>query len=203
MPLAAATALLSVLWLPGGADWFLSDGGERFNGGGVAPALLPVALGVGTAWVLDRERRLWTVGGPEGSRASATWIGAIPALQHRAAHLVLALAAVLARFDQRVVDAGVRGAARLGLAVSRALAIRDVATVDGSVRAIAAGTLWTAEESRRIDERAVDGAVETTGRGVARAGHESRRLQSGMSHEYLQLIAAGLAIALVVLLVPR
>ena len=91
----------------------------------------------------------------------------------------------------------------MGVAVSRALALRDVITVDASVRAIAEGALWTAEGSRRVDDRAVDGAVESAGRGVARAGHESRRLQSGMSHEYLQLIAAGLAVALVVLLVAR
>lgn len=201
--LAAATTLLSALWLPGGAAWLVGDAGEGFQGGGVALALLSVALGAGVAWMLDSGGKLWPLGGSAGSRLSATWLGAIPALQHRTAERTLALAAALARFDQRVVDAGVRGAARVGMAVSRALALRDVVTVDGSVRAIAEGALWTADGSRRMDERAVDGAVESTGRGVARAGRESRRLQSGMSHEYLQLIAAGLAVALVVLLVAR
>jgi NADH:ubiquinone oxidoreductase subunit 5 (subunit L)/multisubunit Na+/H+ antiporter MnhA subunit len=203
VPLAVATLLLSVLWLPGGAAWLVGDSTHGFTGGGVAAALLSIALGVGVAFVLDSERRLWALGGAAGARIADTWVGALPGVQGWTADAVLTLAAVLARFDQRVVDAGVRATAALGLAAARLLAARDVVTVDGSVRAIAEGTMRTADGSRRVDERAVDGTVEATGRGVARAGHESRRLQSGMSHEYLQLIAAGLAVALVVLLVAR
>jgi NADH:ubiquinone oxidoreductase subunit 5 (subunit L)/multisubunit Na+/H+ antiporter MnhA subunit len=203
VPLAVATLLLSVLWLPGGVDWLLGDGAHGVAGSGVAVALASVALGVGAALVLESKRRLWSLGGAAGARIADTWVGALPGVQGWTADAVLTLAAVLARFDQRVVDAGVRATAALGLAAARLLAARDVVTVDGSVRAIAEGTMRTADGSRRVDERAVDGTVEATGRGVARAGHESRRLQSGMSHEYLQLIAAGLAVALVVLLVAR
>ena len=83
------------------------------------------------------------------------------------------------------------------------MAFRDVVTVDGAVRAVAAGTLLTADVSRAADERGVDGTVEGTGRAVGRAGQESRRLQTGMSHEYLQLIAAGLGVALLVLAIAR
>lgn len=200
--LAAATLALSVLWLPGGAAWLAGEE-AGFGIGGIAPALLALTLGGATALVLDRDGRLWAIGGPGGAWLATTWLGAIPRLQHGLASGTLRLADALARFDARVVDAGVRGASRVGLAVSRIIARRDELTVDGAVRGIAQGTLILAEGSRRTDERGVDGAVEATGMAVGRAGHESRRLQTGMSHEYLQLVAAGLAVALLLLVVAR
>ena len=152
---------------------------------------------------LDRRGTLLAPAGDRGAELARAWLGFIPHVQSAVARWSMGLAAGLARFDARVVDAGVRLVWRLTRALSRALAYRDVVTVDGTVRAIAAGTLLTADVSRKADERGVDGTVEGTGRAVGRAGHESRRLQTGMSHEYLQLIVAGLAVALIVLVLSR
>ena len=115
------------------------------------------------------------------------------------------LSAALARYDARVVDAGVRGVWRLTRALSRVMAVRDVVTVDGAVRAVAAGTLLTADVSRVADERGVDG----TNRGApaepwGRAGRRSRHLFPDRHEPRVPaLIAAGLGVALIVLAVAR
>ncbi|MEO8462018.1 MAG: hypothetical protein ABI555_02305, partial [Chloroflexota bacterium] len=113
------------------------------------------------------------------------------------------LSHLLARFDERVVDAGVRRTAWLAGVVARLFSRRAESAIDGVVRGIARATILTAEGSRVADDGAVDGAVEAAGRGVGLAGHQSRRLQSGLSHEYYVLVAVGLAAIAAILLVFR
>ena len=203
LPLALATVALSVLWLPGGAAWLVGADGPGFEAISLVLSLTAIAIGASLAVALDRRATLVVPVGDGGADLSDSWLGFIPHVQSTVAQGAMRLSAALARFDARVVDAGVRGVWRLTRALSRAMAFRDVVTVDGAVRAVAAGTLLTADVSRAADERGVDGTVEGTGRAVGRAGQESRRLQTGMSHEYLQLIAAGLGVALLMLAIAR
>ena len=203
LPLAVGTVALSVLWLPGGAAWLVGEDGHGPQPASLMLSVVAIAAGAFVAVVLDRRGVLLTPAGDRGAELARTWLGLIPHAQSAVAKRSIRLAATLARFDARVVDAGVRLVWRFTRALSRATAYRDVVTVDGAVRAIAAGTLLTADVSRTADERGVDGTVEGAGRAVGRAGHESRRLQTGMSHEYLQLIVAGLAVALIVLVLAR
>lgn len=203
LPLAVGTVALSVLWLPGGAAWLAGADGRGFELFSLLSSMGVIAIGALAAVALDRRGTLLVPAGDRRAELARAWLGFIPHVQSAVARWSMGLAAGLARLDTRVVDAGVRLVWRLTRALSRALAYRDVVTVDGTVRAIAAGTLLTADVSRKADERGVDGTVEGTGRAVGRAGHESRRLQTGMSHEYLQLIVAGLAVALIVLVLSR
>ncbi len=202
LPLAVATGALSMLWLPGGAAW-LADASHGIEVFSVLLSLAAITIGTLAAVALARRGSLLAPAGDPGALLARTWLGFIPFVQSAVARWSIGLSVSLARFDARVVDAGVRLVWQLTRALSRAVAVGDVVTVDGAVRAVAAGTLRTADVSRAADERGVDGAVEGTGRAVGRAGRESRRLQSGMSHEYLQLIAAGLGLALLMLAIAR
>jgi NADH:ubiquinone oxidoreductase subunit 5 (subunit L)/multisubunit Na+/H+ antiporter MnhA subunit len=87
---------------------------------------------------------------------------------------VLALAGALARFDDRVVDGGVRAAA-------------------------AVGDLMATLANVRVEVR-IDGIVDDLGRGARRLGTMARRPQTGQVHTYYAQAAVLLA-ALVVLLV--
>lgn len=203
LPLAAGTVALSMLWLPGGAAWLAGADGRGFDLFSLLLSMGVIAAGALAAVALDRRGTLLAPAGDRGAELARTWLGFIPLFQSAVARESMRLADTLARFDARVVDAGVRLIWRLTRTLSRAIAYRDVVTVDGAVRAIGSGTLLTADLSRIADERGVDGTVEGTGRAVGRAGLESRRLQTGMSHEYLQLIAAGLAVALFILVIAR
>jgi NADH:ubiquinone oxidoreductase subunit 5 (subunit L)/multisubunit Na+/H+ antiporter MnhA subunit len=109
-------------------------------------------------------------------RPLASWLGL-----ERAAHAVivrptLALARLLARFDDRVLDRSVHAAARATAGAARELDRRVEPSVDGAVRAVAAG---------------------------ARAlGRLARRPQTGQIHQYYaQAAAALLALALFVIVV--
>ena len=203
LALALATVVLSVLWLPGGAVWLVGADGPGFEMISLLLSFTAIAIGASSAVVLDRRGTLLAPVGDGGVALADSWLGFIPHVQSAVARRAMRLAAAAARLDARVVDAGVRGVWRLTRALSRAMAFHDVVTVDGAVRVVAAGTMLTADVSREVDERGVDGTVEGTGRAVGRAGQESRRLQSGQSHEYLQLIAAGLGVALFVLAIAR
>jgi hypothetical protein len=106
-----------------------------------------------------------------------SWLGV-----ERAAHAVLvrptlALAVVLARFDDRVLDRSVEAAARATGAAARALDRRGELSVDGAVRAVAAG-------ARSL-------------------GRVARRPQTGQIHQYYAQATAALAVLALFVIVLR
>ncbi len=228
--LAAFTVGLSALWLPGAARFVERAAEAELMVG--APWELPAALTViaaatGLAWWLWRCGRLVDLGlPPRAQTVIEDWFGLPRATDRLVVHPVLALSGGLARFDERVVDAGVRGAAGTAALVSRGLdrfdnrvvdaGVRGVAafaallsrfssrrgewTFDGAVHATADWTMRLARGSRRAADHALEGAVERGAHGIGLAGQASRRLQTGQTHHYYVILAVGLAAAVLVLL---
>jgi NADH:ubiquinone oxidoreductase subunit 5 (subunit L)/multisubunit Na+/H+ antiporter MnhA subunit len=199
--LAVGSLVLGVLWLPGGREVI-----ERAVGPFVAgepwelvASLAAVAAGLAAGWWLHGRLRLLDVGlAPAARTAAADWLG-LPTLARVAvSEPTLALARRLAAFDDRVIDAGVRGAAAVARRFSRLLSWWGERGVDGVVFGVASGALAMARGSRRTDERAVDAAVEGVAAGVGVGGRQSRRLQTGLAHHYYLLIGAGAVVAVLV-----
>lgn len=227
--LAAITVALSVLWLPGSSEVLeRATGGELYETPlwelGLTLAITgAVAAGVLWAW---RTQRLNPTA-PEGVMAVvADWYGLARLSRVAVVDPTLALSRNLARFDDRVVDAGVRGAERLARTLSRlawgraewsldayvhgvagavglgarGTRIADERSVDGAVRALAALTLKGADASGVADDRIVDGAVEGSAWLVGVGGHTSRKLQTGQAHHYYAIVAVGFVVAAALLL---
>jgi NADH-quinone oxidoreductase subunit L len=202
--LAAATILLSVLWLPGAAGLVETVMGAELAGGApwelvLAAAIITVAAGL--AWWLWRRDALVTMGLPPRAHAAAEdWLGLPAATRWVVAEPVLALSRALARIDDRVIDAGVRGVVAGTSFVARLFSSHGEWTFDGAVHGTANATLRLAGASRVADDRGIDAAVEQGARGVGVAGAASRRLQTGMAHHYYVIVAAGLAAVVLLLL---
>jgi len=202
--LAFVTLLLSAVWLPG-ADRFVESmtGGALEEGAAweLTASVAVIAFAFVLVWQLIRRGRLLTLGLPERLQVmAADWLGVPTATHVMVVRPIEALAAALARLDDRVIDAGVRGVAWLARRVSALASIHGEWTFDGIVRGLATLTLGTARASGATDDLGVDAAVEAGARSVGVAGEASRRLQTGESHHYYVIIAVGLAVMLVVLL---
>lgn len=176
--LALGAACLGILALPPVAGaWkdLLGTGREPSPGPAELAASGALAvLVVAVTWVLVNR----------GSRLPAAWTA--PALNwlhlERLAGVliarpVFALAQALARFDDRVVDGGVRAAA-------------------------ATGRLAAGLAGGRVEIR-VDGVVDAVGRGARRLASLARRPQTGQVHTYYAQAAVLLAVLILIVLVVR
>jgi hypothetical protein len=174
-----------------------------------APWKLPaglavIAAGFGAVWWLWRGGRLATLGlGVRVQAIMADWLGLPAAARLLVVNPVLVLSAALARVDDRVIDAGVRGVVAGARLLSRLASLRGEWTFDGAVRGLAAATMAAAAGSRAADDQGIDAAVEQTAAGVGAAGSRSRDLQTGLSHHYYVIIGVGLLVGLLVLAVLR
>lgn len=205
--LAAVSALLAVLWLPPARSTVeAATGGLLVEGEPweILASLGAIVAGGGAVLALERRGRLGAgIGSPARQAAAEDWLG-LPWLTSRlVVRPVLALSRALARVDDRVVDAGVRGAARVGRAVSAIAAHRVDLTVDRVVIATALATFAAATASWRADDGIVDRSAEGTARALGVAGHQSRRLQTGLSHHYYVIGAVGVAAIAAVLVAAR
>ena len=231
--LAVASVALGALWLPGADDLVeAATGGRLFAGEPweLAVSLLAVAAAAISIAALHRTGRLLTLGLPARPRAlAAGWFGLPTAARGLVVDPVLALAAALSSFDDRVIDAGVRFTARVPGTASRAIswwgersidgtvhaiagsALRaasgsrrfDDGGIDGAVRSVAAATMDAAAGSRRLDEDGVDRAVEELARATGVAGTRSRQLQTGLAHHYYVIAAVGLVALVAVTAIGR
>ena len=231
--LAAGSAGLGVLWLPGAAPVVESlTGGSLAHGGlgELVAALIAIGAAIVGVVALHRRGRLVELGLPDATRAFvADWLG-LPTLARVAVvDPVLALARGLASFDDRVIDAGVRGAAALAATISRTFARFGELTFAGAVHGlaggavrsgrflrqraeraveavvggVAAGTDLFAVLSRRADERGVDTAVEGLALGTGSAGRHAQQTQTGLSHHYYLYVSVGAALLVLVLTLLR
>lgn len=197
--LAAGLVLLGLLWLPP-VEHALS----RWLGGELPPSepwelpasVSTVTLVLAATWLADRYGRLGSSATAAGARAAGDWLG-IPALSRR---LVVgparAVAAGIARFDDRILDRAVTAVGRTGQGMAARLAPFDRRVVDAGVRGAARVGGAMAVLSDRVVERGIDGAVELVGRTVDRAAREVRRLQTGLVHHQYVVIVVGLVVAI-------
>jgi NADH:ubiquinone oxidoreductase subunit 5 (subunit L)/multisubunit Na+/H+ antiporter MnhA subunit len=142
----------------------------------LAPALWELVLSavLAIAAVAVTWRIAHRIGAPP---LFASWLGVERVAHAVVVRPVLALARLLARFDDRVLDRSVTAAARATVVVARELDRRGEGVVDGAVRAIADG---------------------------ARAlGRLARRPQTGQIHQYYAQAAAALAVLALVVIVVR
>lgn len=206
--LAFLTLASGALWLPGGAEIAqdaLSAGAlvesVRWELTASVVSLVVVAVLLLVLW---RRGTLFDLGMSPGVRERlADWLGLPYLARLLVARPALRLAKGLASFDDRVVDAGVRGAAAAGSWMSNTLALWGERGVDGAVEAIARATVAGASASRAIDDHAIDGAVEGTARVTGVAGARSRQWQTGLAHHYYVVVGAGLLALIGVVLIWR
>lgn len=185
---------LSALWLPAVHEVAASWASVTVPKGAAweLPVSVGVAfVGVGGAWVVVRARSLR--GDESGTRAlAADWLGLPRLIDRVAVQPALTLAAACARFDDRVVDAGVRASAWLGRRASSAMARLVESGLGAAVDGAAKLALHTGKFGRHVDDRRIDASVEAFGRGVRFGGRNVQRLQSGAVPLYYVLAVGGL-----------
>jgi NADH-quinone oxidoreductase subunit L len=221
--LASASLLLGLVWIPATKPTVATIVGSALPTTSfreLALALTVLMVGLATALLLWHGDRLTTLGmSARLQRYVAGWFGIPTVARVAVAGPVLGLSSQLGRFDQRVVDAGVRAAAALATGVSRWLSrwgeltfdgirrgvagvalrlargvTRFVETlIDAAVTAVASVTDSAAGASRRSDDAGVDRAVEDLARFTGTVGAQSRKVQTGQSHHYFAIVVAGLA----------
>lgn len=228
--LAAASLLLGALWLPP-AHGLLRRAGTLpptatwelvLSLAVVAVAVAAAAHGLRSGWL----PRLTS---SPAARVVGEWVGLSAASRRLVVDPVLALAGRVSTFDDRVIDAGVRGIARIGAGASSVagraddhvvdagvhaaagsvvrasgwLARGDVRFVDAGVRGVAAATTVIADRWSRLTELGMDGAVRGVAQGFSFGGHQLRRLQTGAAHHYLTIVIAGAALSMIVAAIWR
>ncbi|MBW3577631.1 MAG: NADH-quinone oxidoreductase subunit L [Actinobacteria bacterium] len=197
--LALATIGLSALWLPPVEHMLRRIGQLPSSEPWELVASLSVVAAAAYAAVLgDRAGWLASLGTTGASRRVGQWLGLSELSRRAIADPVLQLAAGTRRFDDRVVDAGVRGVARLASATATRAGDADVRVVDAGVRGVAALTRVVAERWTRLTELGVDGAVRGVAGGFSWSARDLRRLQTGAAHHYLTIVTVGAALAVAV-----
>lgn len=205
--LALASLALGVLWLPETADLLRHVAGTGLPEGSARELALSLAL-ISTAGVtgilLFRRGILTTLGLPHGTQnAIADWLGLPTLARAGVARPALALAAALASFDARVVDAGIRLAAAAGRKLAGLFASFGELAFDRVVQRTAQTFGTLARSSGAADDRVLDVAVERTAAGAGWAGSMIRRLQTGLSHQYFLFLALGVLGAVALALLGR
>jgi NADH-quinone oxidoreductase subunit L len=206
--LAILSAGLGVFALPWVADAFAGavDAAEAPRPAGwqllVSGGLAVLAVGLANWWT----RRPAARPGPLPA-AVRRWLAGWLYLEEGANWLVVrpvrGLARSLARFDDAIVDGGVRGTAALGQTAARLLAWFDDAVVDGGVRAAANVGRAAARLADTRLEWSVDGVVRAVANGARRLGRLARRPQTGQLHQYYAQAAVALAALAVLFILVR
>jgi NADH:ubiquinone oxidoreductase subunit 5 (subunit L)/multisubunit Na+/H+ antiporter MnhA subunit len=170
-PLAAGAVLLGVLAVPAVWRWFADTLAVP---AGPVPAwwelLVSGAVALAVAGAVASVR-----GRLPSPRPLRGWLGLEVAARTVVGKPLRATASGLARFDDRVVDGGVRAGAALGAAFARVVDTRVEWSVDGLVRGL--------------------------GRGIRALGRLARRPQTGQLHHYYAQAVVALAVLAVLLLV--
>ncbi len=195
--LAVGAATLGFLALPP-----VSESVRNALGEATAPSASLTELLVSAALALLVLAAVAIWGTPRWSWA-AGWLGLERVAHGVVVRPVLNLAEALARFDDRVIDAGVVGIARGSLAVSSTAARFDDRGLDRAVTGSSAATLRAADAVDRGDQHGLDAAVAGLAHGVRRLGLAARRLQTGQVHEYYTGAAVVVALSVLLLLVVR
>ncbi|MFC4350892.1 NADH-quinone oxidoreductase subunit L [Fodinicurvata halophila] len=196
--LAGLTLLLSLLWIPAVADSLARLLGVELSESGVVEVLLSlfaVALGLALGAVLANHRDIFSRESP-----LTEWLGLAIAIDAGVVEPMRRLSLTAAKVDDRLIDGARQIVVRLLLHTSRVFAAKDDRLVDGGVRLTAAFAAWLARIGETIGERITDGLPEGSAFLVGLSGRDIRKVQTGLSHHYYALIAAGSMLTILVLL---
>jgi NADH-quinone oxidoreductase subunit L len=194
--LALGAAVLGLLALPPVGDTFA----RTLGGAPLHPTLVEMATSVVVA--LAVLSLVWRRPVPE-TRWAAAWLGLERVTQGLVIRPTLALAEVLARFDDRVLDRGVTRSAAAAVGLARRAAAFDDRVLDGTVEATSRVSLRAAERAARDDDRRLDGAVESVASWLRGLGALARRPQTGQLHQYYIQAVAVLAVGVLLLVTVR
>lgn len=194
--LALVSIVVGILWLPrvhDAAAGLLSGEVVAVHATELFLGLGAIAVGAGAAVLLGHRSQLaqGLLSAPLAD-AGRSWFGLASVARRGLVSPVLALSSGLARFDDRVVDAGVRLAARIATGLGALLRRRSELSLDAVVDGIGGATLVMAARSRAVDDRGVDRAAEEVAAAFGDGGRLLRRLQTGLTHHYYVIVAAGL-----------
>ena len=198
--LALASVVFGLLWVPGAKTVVGDLLGMQLPAGAsweVALSLTLAGLGVYAAWTLDRSGRLVTLGMGPVARSAADWLALPTLVRWGVVNPSLALAAAAARFDDLVLDAPARLVGQVPL-LGGGLARSDNVVVDAGVRGAAGVTAFSARVLSVFSEGGVDGVVRLVAAGAGAFARDARRLQTGMAHHYYVIVAGGLVVLVVV-----
>ena len=193
--LALLSLALGVLWWSGVQEAAAGLASGDIVGVHATELLLglgAIAVGAGSAVLLGRRSQLAQLPSAVLVDAGRAWLGLATVSRRAIVAPVLALSSGLARFDDRVVDAGVRLAARIATQVAALLRRRSELSLDAVVDGIGSATLVMAAGSRRVDDAGVDRTAEEVAAAFGSGGRLLRRLQTGLTHHYYVIVAVGL-----------
>ncbi|QEA37629.1 NADH-quinone oxidoreductase subunit L [Pistricoccus aurantiacus] len=198
--LAAVTLALSILWWPEAQSWLqwglgLPQVDSHFWL--LVLSLILVVLGIllGAALV----RRDEALQQQDWAQSAARWWELVP-LTREIGDAVMKLAHRLARFDAQVLEAATFASAAWARRTALGLARSDDEIVDASLRGSARSATWAARLNATSGEALswrLPGSL--TGL-VRRGGHWARQAQTGQTHHYYAGIAIGFAVLLLILL---
>lgn len=150
---------------------------------------------------------LWAARHPKPAPERA-WFGLSDLLDPGLTHRFTGLCTLLARADDRVLDAIPSGIATVARGLSGAAAQGDTRWIDGTgqgtppglIAAVTRGTETAAQLSAGAGEDAADRIPDTPARLARALAGPLRRLHTGMAHHAYTFLIAGLAAALLLLL---
>ncbi|WP_227370686.1 NADH-quinone oxidoreductase subunit L [Halomonas sp. M20] len=171
--LAIVTLLLSLVWWPEVQAWLAEAWPQRLPQGKLwelIVSLILVVLGIAVGFVMTRRQRRSST----WQERAASWFG-LPTVIQTIARGTVIFGHSLARFDDRVVDAGLRGTARFAR--------------------------WLARRNAQQGEAFSEGVPGVVTRLSEWGGHWARQAQSGQTHHYYTGISLGLAVILAILVI--
>ena len=219
--LAALAVVLGFAWLPAGEHLVAAHVPGTLPPGKpweLALSLVTVVLTAVTAWIVHhRAVTASTRLPPSIAFHLGDWLGLPTLVRLSVITPIRSLAGACARFDDRVVDAGVRATSAAGRAFSRFATtvletdidgllrsfsrgalkaartsrVVDDGGIDGLIRVFSLGGLQAARASRVVDDGGIDAAVDGMACNIGRAAGHSRRLQTGALPTYYSLLVAG------------
>jgi len=199
--LAFLTLALSLLWLPSVREPFSSLIGVRLPESTTFDTVLSLAL-VATGLLLGAVlvKRVPALGSEGPLCKASDWLGVPVLVSTIVIRPTETLASLAAHADDHMLDGGIRATAAFSEWLSRLASQADDRMIDGGIRATAAFTEWLSRVGNRVGERGADAIPEGTIQLVGLAGGNVRRLQTGFSHHYYALMAAGMAATVIILL---
>lgn len=194
--LAVGATGLGVLALPPLAGRL----GTAMGGVHVEPSVWEMALSAVIALVVVAAAAFWRASEP---RWAVDWLGLERAVHAVVVRPTLRLATLLARFDDRVLDAGVERLAGATVTLAARAGRGDDRVLDAGVERLSSTTLALAVRAGHVDEVRVDGIPERIAQAMGRLGELARRPQTGQLHQYYLQAVVVLTIGVFVLVLVR